>query len=396
MKDSASASPDPAVLARQVAARLLRARRPIILAGQGAMGGAGGLRRLAEALCCPVATTLSGRGVLPEDHPLSLSVDMGGYGLTVLNEALDSADLVLVLGCKLTHNGTGGFQLRLDPKRCLRVDASPEVIGATLQDAESLLGDVQRVLEALLQHHGDSLAPCAGWSAGEVAQLRARARSGAEGPEPRIAGLHPSTPAAFFEDVRAAIPRDTVVVTDSGLHQTLVRRYWKVLAPRGLITPSDFQSMGFGIPAALGARLGGGNRPVVAIAGDGGFHMAGLELLTAVRDRIPVTVIVFNDGYLGTIRLQQLAEFGHAHGVRLATPDYAGFAAAIGADYSLAGAEPGSVVARAVASNRVTLIEVRLGDSWGIHAARGRALFTGTARRVIPSRIRRWLRRRRS
>ena len=86
------------------------------------------------------------------------------------------------------------------------------------------------------------------------------------------------------------------MVTDSGLHQGLVRRHFDVLSPRGLITPTDFQSMGFGLPAAIGAKLAAPERPVVAVLGDGGFAMSGMELLTAVREKIPLTVIVFNDG----------------------------------------------------------------------------------------------------
>ena len=106
-----------------------------------------------------------------------------------------------------------------------------------------------------------------------------------------------------------------MVVTDTGRHQQVVRRYYDVLAPGGLLIPSDLQSMGFGLPAAIAAALAAPGRPVVAVIGDGGFLMSGLELATAVREGVPLTVVVFSDGVYGQIRDYQLIEYGRAHGV---------------------------------------------------------------------------------
>ena len=139
------------------------------------------------------------------------------------------------------------------------------------------------------------------------------------------------SPAAFFAALRAALPRDAFFVTDSGLHQVLTRRHYDVLSPRGLLYPSDFQSMGFGLPAAIGAKLAAPTRAVVVVMGDGGLTMTGLELLTAAREKVPVVVVVFNDGQLNLIRLQQLKEFGRASGVELLVPDLEQFAQYIGA-----------------------------------------------------------------
>ena len=110
--------------------------------------------------------------------------------------------------------------------------------------------------------------------------------------------------------MRAALPRDAIVVTDSGLHQALVRRHFPVLGETGLIFPCELQSMGFGLPAAIGAKIARPDRVVVVVMGDGGFAMSGMELLTAARDGIHVIVVVFNDGKLNLIRLQQLREYG--------------------------------------------------------------------------------------
>ena len=147
--------------------------------------------------------------------------------------------------------------------------------------------------------------------------------------------MKPATAGSFFTVLRRILPRNGIVVTDSGLHQGLVRRHFDVLSPRGLIIPNDFQSMGFGLPAAIGAKLAAPERPVVAVLGDGGFAMSGMEMLTAVREKIPLTVIVFNDGRLNLIRLQQFQSFGSSESVDILNPDFGTFAAAVGARYAL-------------------------------------------------------------
>jgi acetolactate synthase-1/2/3 large subunit len=198
-----------------------------------------------------------------------------------------------------------------------------------------------------------------------------------------VRGARPPTAAAFFTALRAALPRDGLVVADSGLHQTLLRRHFDVYASRGLVFPSNFQSMGFGLPAAIGARLAAPTRCVVALIGDGGFAMSGMELLTAVRERIPVTVIVLADGALNRIRLDQLARYGRPAHVELLNPDFEAFAAAAGAQYLRCEGDAESVLRHAIGSGEVTLVEVPLGDSDAIRRARIRGLAKSAARRAL-------------
>jgi acetolactate synthase-1/2/3 large subunit len=212
-------------------------------------------------------------------------------------------------------------------------------------------------------------------------------RVGATEPEPAVYGARPSTAAAFFAALRAALPRNGIVVADSGLHQTLLRRHFDVLATRGLLFPSDFQSMGFGLPAAIGARLAAPTRPVVALIGDGGFAMSGLELLTAVREKIPLTVVVFVDGALNRIRLTQLERYGRSAHVDLLNPDFALFAKAVGARYAKCDGDAERVLQRAIASGDVTLVEVHVGDSPAVHAARVQGLARAAVRRVAGPRV---------
>jgi acetolactate synthase-1/2/3 large subunit len=375
-------------IVERAAGRLAASRRLVLLVGQGCADAPEPLRELAELLGAPVVTTGSGRGVLPEDHPLALGFDFVRSAAETANELFREADLVLALGCKLGASATAGFRLHLPQERLVRVDTSLDALQANypadlaiLATAEAFLASVTPAVRRL--RHGGSA-----WSPAELTAWRTRLRTGIDEPEPVVRGVRPSTAAAFFSALRAALPRDGIVVADSGLHQTLLRRHFDVLANRGLIFPGDFQSMGFGLPAAIGARLAQPGRPVVAVIGDGGFAMSGLELLTAVRERIPITVVVFVDGALNRIRLEQLARYGHSAHVDLLSPDFAALAAALGARYLRCEADAEGLLRGAIASDEVTLVEVSVGDSAAIHLSRVKGLAKGTARRALgPGRL---------
>lgn len=378
---------------RLAAELVAAARRPLILAGQGALGAAGPLAGLAERLGAPVVTTTSGRGVLPEDHPLSLAFELARGGLEGLNALLDASDGVLVLGCKLGAASTGDFRLVLPASRTVRVDASPEVLAAGYPAAVQVLGRVESFLPAVERWLGPGPSrPGAGWALPEVASWRARLADGAAGrlPEVAIQGVNPPTAQTLFGALRRALPRDGIVVTDSGQHQELARRWFDVWAPRGLIVPSDFQSMGFGLPAAIGAVLAAPGRPVVAVLGDGAFSMTAMELLTAVRLRLSLVVVVLADGYLNRIRLQQLAASGHGHAVELLNPDFAAFAEAVGAAHEVVEGDVEDTFRRAIRAPGVNLLEVRLGDSAAVHRARARGLTRGLGRAPLARRVAGW------
>ena len=377
------------------------ARRPVLFVGQGAVGAAGQVQQLAELIASPVFTTASGRGVLPEDHGLALGFDFNRGDVHVLNDLIRMSDCVVALGCKLTHAGTGNFRLELPSDRLIHVDASEEVLEANYPARLAILGSVESFLERLLP----ALrclpgAPNGSWTRVEIGDWKKRLCVVRSTPvlEPVVHGVKPATAGSFFGVLRSILPRNGIVVTDSGLHQGLVRRHFDVLTPRGLIIPNDFQSMGFGLPAAIGAKLAAPERPVVAVLGDGGFAMSGMELLTAVREKIPLTVIVFNDGRLNLIRLQQFQSFGSSESVDILNPDFGTFAAAVGARYARIDGNCEQVLRTAVSSDQVTLVEVLVGDSPAIHLMRGKGFARETARKALgPGMVRnikRWLGRR--
>lgn len=348
-----------------VLARIAAAERILIYAGQGTSGDPAALQRLAERLGALVATTTSARGVIPERHPLVVPCDRDSRRLETL---VERADLVLVLGVKFSHNGAHGFRLRLAPERLVHVDASEDVLDGHYPAELTIACDVPTLLHRL-EPRIPARAPGTGWSAGALPAL---AQAGASALEPSIPEADPPVPAGFFAMLREALPDDAILVTDSGLHQDLARRHFPVMSPRGLIVPTGLQSMGFGLPAALGAKLAAPSRPVVALIGDGGLAMAGMELLTAVREHIPVTVIVFVDGHYGLIRQQQIQRFGRAPGSRIDVPELAQWSASLGVRHVRF--DGMASMRDALATRGPVLLEVRLRDSLGFQMQRVRSL----------------------
>ena len=358
---------------------LAAARRPLLLCGQGAAGAAELVGSLAEALPAPVLTTTSGRGVIPETHQCSLPFDSPGAPPAVVNQLVDAADLVLALGVKFSHNGSLGFALRLPPERLIRVDASSEVLARGYRAQISIQADARSFLARAKD--GLESGNASTWDGEAIAGWRRQlAETAAAIEEPRLAGC---TPSDVFAALRRALSDSSVVATDSGLHQYLVRRHLQVLRPRTLLVPADLQSMGFGIPAAIGAAVAT-NEPAVAVVGDGGFAIAGLELATAVRAGLPLIVVVLVDGSFGLIRLQQLRRTGHTSGVDLPRIDLNLVAAAVGATYyRLEQANLDSVFETAVASGAVTLVEVGVGAGGGLARARAQGLGVSAATSLL-------------
>lgn len=377
-RPASAPAPAPPTPVAEIERRLLGARRPVLYVGQGAFGAARELGELVERLGAAVVTTTSARGILPEDHPNVLRFDR--RNTEVLNEFVAGADLVLALGCKFSHNGAHGFRLRLAPDRLIHVDASEEVLGANYLASLTLVADVPAVIRALHEGQSRQASSAERWPRAEIDSWRKRAdQETRAGAEPRVRGLRPGDMADFFGLLREALPAQSCLVLDSGLHQMLARRHFPVLCPRGLILPTDLQSMGYALPAAIGARLARPALPVVALLGDGGFAMSGLELSTAVRERVPLCIVVFNDGYFGLIRKQQLGAYGQTYGTTLLNADIRQIAQAAGAHYIWLGADARTQLRQAMGGSGVTVVEVLLRDPGARHVRR---LSRGAASRL--------------
>jgi len=348
--------------------RLKASRRPVLLVGQGAHEGATGLRRMAEELGAPVLASTSGRGALPEDHPLSFALDRLPAGVQTAQEIVDASDLVVVLGCGLSHNATWGFRLEIPSEKLLRVDAAMDGrVREGYATSDSIEADVPALLDALVDlvdERRDSVSE-ASWNDEHLEAWRGDQDDGSDGlPDPIFPG--DLEPREFFARLRDALPREAIVVTDSGHHEMMLRRHFTVLSPRGFLAPSDFQAMGFGVPASVGAALACPDRPVVAVVGDGGLRATGMEMATAARAGASIVVLTLADGHFGLIRRQQLEQFGHSEATRLPHFELESFAAAVEAGYRRIDGDPAAAVGSALEEGGVHLLEVRLEDASGV------------------------------
>ena len=372
--------------AHEVSRLLSNAKRPLIFVGQGCATNPSGLRRLAERINAPVMSTCSGRGILPENHPLSLVYDYGLGGGNEVNACIESCDLVLALGCKFSHNGSGGFRLKIDQDKLVHVDASEEVVGANYPPRIGIIGDVGCFIESILEMLKPEIA-ASEWTQPDIQVWRERLkveRNRLLNQLPSIQGNMPISFESFFSDLRKALPADACLVTDSGYHQMITRQLFSVENARGLIVPTDFQSMGFGIPAAIGAAIAAPHRKVVAIVGDGGMAITGMELLTAVREGIELVVIVFNDGYLGLIRRGQIESYGKEHAVALQNPDFSLLANAIGANYFALDDSPSAVLEQCLNTPGVNILEVCLKDAPTMLRTRFKKVAQNAFRKSVP------------
>jgi len=305
----------------EAARHLERARRPVVIAGGGVVtaGASAELLALARRLDAPVITTVMGRGAIPEDDPLWQGVLPDRRATEAV---LREADVILAVGCRFAARSTRGLLLNLAfaPHQVLiHLDLDPTVIGKRYAPTVAVVGDARDGLARLLA----ALGPGPGASAWDRAWLARLRRD----PGPRWT----PTLARFIERLREGAPRDAIVVND----QTAVN-YWMewrfpVWAPRTFLYPVGSATLGYAVPAALGARLAHPGRPVVAVVGDGGFLFSVQELATAVKYRLPVAFVVVNDDRYGAIEWLQRRLYGRAGEYELVNPDFPALARAFGA-----------------------------------------------------------------
>ncbi len=376
----------------EVLERLRVARRPLLWVGQGAQGSSKALRAFVHRWRVPVCSTCSGRGVVPDDDPHALVADLS-FGVPAwLDQAIGSADLVLVLGCKFTHNGSAGGRLHLPAEKLVRVDASAAVLAANYPAQFQVCARIEDfIASVMIAELGESA-----WTASEIATLRElslqeRARPVEHEPAivaPDIPDVH-----ALFDTIASAFGPDVVYTTDAGLHQALVRRYAHVNSAGGLLCPSDFQSMGFGLPGAIGAALARPAATVVACVGDGALTLSLGELMTAAREGVDLVVVVFNDGAYGLIQRQQLMTFGYEHATSLLNPDFSVLAQAIGCGYFSVANDGAAAFQAAAASRGLRLIEVECSSPTSLRRNAFKSAMREGVVRSMPAPALQWLKR---
>jgi acetolactate synthase-1/2/3 large subunit len=305
----------------EAARRLAVAERPLLIAGGGVVAAGAGpaLQALAVRLGAPVITTVMGRGAIAEDHAL-------WHGVLPNRRAtepvLKDADVVLAVGCRFAARSTQGLLLNLafaPHQTLIHLDIDPTVIRRLFEPRLAIVGDARDGLGRLLDALGPG-EPAARWDRPRLAALRAAA-----GPRytPAIAG--------FIGALRDALPRDAIVVNDqTGVNYWMEWRF-PVLEPRTFLYPVGSATLGYAVPAAVGAAVAHPGRAVVAVVGDGGFMFSVNELATAVKYRLPIVFLVMNDGRYGAIQWLQEAMFGRSGEFELSNPDFPALARAFGA-----------------------------------------------------------------
>jgi acetolactate synthase I/II/III large subunit len=313
------------------AAELLRdARHPCIFAGWGARDATVELTRLAEFLDAPVATTLQGLSVFPGNHPLHVGFGFGASAVPAAQNAFGDCDCMIAIGTRFSEIATGSYGAKV-PENLIHIDINPDVFGANFPAKVAIAGDAGAVLEQLMTEC-EAKVPRRSLQAAmreriktdKAAYRESWYRNDAEGLV---------NPARFFDELRRQMPDDGIVAIDDGNHTFLTAELMPIHGPKSVILPTDFNCMGYAVPAAIGAKLACPNRTVHAIVGDGAFMMTCMEILTAASNNLGVVYYVFNDGELAQIGQAQAIPYNRKPCTQIGKLNIEGVAMATGAAF---------------------------------------------------------------
>jgi acetolactate synthase-1/2/3 large subunit len=317
------------------AARLIMdAERPVIYAGGGIIksGGARALREFAELTGIPAVTTLMGRGALPDEHPLCLGMP-GMHGNYTAVTALQKSDLLITLGARFDDRVTGKVSTFAPDAKVIHVDIDPAELGKVRHADVPIVGDVRTVIEELIkamkaeQEKRPAPHDIAPW----IAQIREWQEHYPLKYTQDEGG--PLKPQFVIERLRDNTPDDCVLVSGVGQHQMWASQLWKFKQPNTWVNSGGLGTMGYAVPASIGAKVGRPDRMVWAVDGDGCFQMTAQELVTASAERIPVKIAILNNAYLGMVRQWQELFYEERYSeVYLSPdlPDYVKWAEAMG------------------------------------------------------------------
>jgi acetolactate synthase-1/2/3 large subunit len=340
---------------------LVKADRPLLFGGGGIRIADASLqfKAIAELLVAPVITTLQGKGTFPEDHPLSVG-PIGMHGRAEANKLVGECDVLLAVGVRFSDRSTGTFSEFAPDAKIIHIDADPTEFNKNKLVTLSILGDANRVLSVLfdaLVRRMSKRTEDNAWLARlnqireEMKGIPAYKDSYAELSGPRIVKL-----------MRDILPPEAILTTGVGRHQMWCEIHYRVMRPRTWVTSTGLGTMGFGLPAAIGAKFAMPSVPVVDFDGDGSFVMTEQALATAVEEKIPVVAIVMNDRSLGMVEQWQRLMYNRRFiGIRFQNlPDFVKLADSYGVQGTRVGSldEFGKALREGIRGDSPTLIEV--------------------------------------
>jgi acetolactate synthase-1/2/3 large subunit len=337
---------------------LAKAETPAILAGAGAHDAATQLKELVEKYKIPIATTLRAKGIVPENHELSLGV-VGLYGTNIANKYLRSEiDVLLAVGTSFSEFTTHTWDPKFQPKLALiQIDIDPWEIDKNYQSTICILGDSKLSLTQILS---------------ELKNYEPKTRNTESLIKEKIQRQYfadpamssesiPIKPQRMMKSLRDALPEDTIVFGDIGNNLAWVETYYQSLKPNTYYITSSLASMGYGVSASIGGQIAAPDRQVVCICGDGGFQMQGMEVVTAVNYNVPVKWFIMNNSTLGMIKDTQNVIFkGRKFNTDFINPDYVKLAEAMGA-VGLRAEKPDEIIdvtKQALENGRPTIVDV--------------------------------------
>jgi acetolactate synthase-1/2/3 large subunit len=329
--------------AQRIVNALMRARKPVLYVGGGVLlaDAAEELRAFVDHLGIPVAHSLMGKGALPDDHTLTLGMT-GFWGTKYINDSCRNADTILALGTRFCEadcsSWEGEYTFNIPPTRLIHIDIDPSEIGRNYPVELGVVADLKQAL-TVLNRVARELSPQPRINEPlrqEIATYRKQFKAGNAAAE--ASAQFPMRPERILADVRAVLPRNAIITTDVGWNKNGVGQQFPILEPGSILTPGGYATMGFGAPAALGAKIARPDRVVVSLVGDGGFGQNPAVLASAVEQNAAVVWVVMNNLAFGTIAGLEKAHFGTTFGTVFRhndqpySPNFAAVAKAYGVD----------------------------------------------------------------
>lgn len=306
---------------------LQKAKRPGIFLGWGAMDATELCISIAEHLNAPVATTLQGVSAFPANHPLHTGMSFGASAVPAAENAFKQCDVMLAVGTRFGEICTGSFGVKV-PANLIHIDINPHVLNANYPAKVAIAGDSRHVLETLWQ--ALQAAPAPQNMRGEVRDQIRRDKDAYLQEWYRHNSGERVNPALFFTALRKQLDDDAYIVVDDGNHTFLAAELLPVHMPRGFISPTDFNCMGYCVPAAIATKMVHRDKQVVGIVGDGAFTMTCMEIITAATHRVGAVFFVFHDGELSQISQAQEIPYNRKTCTVIGKLDVSGVARATG------------------------------------------------------------------